>query len=473
MRVPSIRVWRPGLAPLAVLMALGLAGSGCGGGGGRAQPRDASDAARAASTVRCGAEGAPEIRALRACGAERASDVEHKRRVAARLSGAALPEAHRVRIQDALSLVSAEQERACLDWNACAISAATFRERADALASRRAEIVRLVGEVERGADAAALLAWAEAVLAAGPFTDPAEAARAARDRAAAERIAALRERQAETAESSVEEVQRRRAAAEAQAASTIASHRQQMRAAVAQFERQAAEHEAFVTLVTQARADLVESDAVVPPGCVDGRASEAFRTLALSGGVTSSQADTLAREISAYCDRFRRWQQPDERARSSIEAYFATLARIQGYMHEIRACRDATGRDAVRCRNTYSSVGNEPAEEATRVLALLAEHERELAGARVGTARFPCTTPVLERISAMRLWVTRTAQAQLPGLAQQADRVCAAIGVDPVGLRQARRDLARHIDQFESHSRSARRQLLESAATMRTQVGED
>ena len=193
--------------------------------------------------------------------------------------------------------------------------------------------------------------------------------------------------------------------------------------------------------------------------------------LGTRGGAGSSSAISAAQALDAWCARFDLWSQPDERITQYIVSYVQRLDRISGWMRDIQRCEGTTGAERARCENAYSSTTRAESEEARRILVLLDEHRRELAGVEAGSARFACTTPVLMRIEAST-WVGTTARAQMTSLPRQAEEVCHSMGVSERDLREAARDLGRSLDQAESAARSQRRSLLESAEALRPVLGE-
>jgi hypothetical protein len=244
------------------------------------------------------------------------------------------------------------------------------------------------------------------------------------------------------------------------------------RAGLARLLTRVAESDAALDAILALRAASVDArDPLAPPVCTEGRALEALRTVSATAPLVVGDVTSLARDVDELCARLRRWREPDERSTPSISSYLQQLRRIEGWMREIRGCAGATGPDSTRCENAYGRTAAPEAAEARDVEVLLAAHRTELEGVEAGAHPFPCATPTLARIAALR-FVGTVARAQLPELPRAALRVCESIGVDEAGLRVQRRTIARGLDALESGIRARRTAWQGEAELLRIQLGE-
>jgi hypothetical protein len=238
-----------------------------------------------------------------------------------------------------------------------------------------------------------------------------------------------------------------------------------------QLQRDIQELEQLVAMVVDLRGRLIPAGATVPSACVDRTELEALRMTAVSGSTRSASAGTLLTAIERWCERFQRWTQPEGVVMMRIVDYHGLITRIEGWMRDIQRCEGATGAEAARCLNAYDQTTRETSEEATRILALMAEHRREIAGSDSGRVRFPCESAVLARIEATTRWTGTVARAQMRSLPRAHRGVCELIGVGGATRRDAEDELGRSLDQTESQARSLRRQLMEQLEILRATGG--
>lgn len=419
--------------------------------------------------VACVADERAEQRPLRDCGVVRADLERDASEVGARLDALTIDPPERDRARQALSTLADGRRRLCDDWNACGVERGAYATRDETLATRRAEFGRYLADAAAGRSEA-LVAWSHAVLEGTAPPTPAELA--LRDAAAADRIAAAREQQADTLESERAQLAQRAAAGQRMQADAMAAASARMREVVSQAElhmREADEALAVLAIVRTGTVDAAVPTA--PPICADHTALERVRMLSVAGTQLNWDATGLVRSLDDICGRIERWHTPDERSRPAIASYVQKLHRIEGWMHDIRGCLGTSGRDAARCENAYGRTQDAEAAEARAVETIVAAHLRELAGVDSGARPFPCTTPTLARVEGMT-FVGSVARAQMTSLPRDAERVCTAIGVSESALRDAMRALRIRLDQTESTLRSQRRAQQNLAETMRAQLGD-
>ncbi len=307
---------------------------------------------------------------------------------------------------------------------------------------------------------------------AAPASDVEAAARIAEAQAriaeAQARIAEARDAQARALEAQA--AQQRAERGDVQAASTALADAA-LHGELARLAQRVGEADAALAQIASLRAGSVDApDPHAPPICADGRALESLRLAPASAPLTVGDVTRLARQIDDLCARLRRWREPDERSAPAIAEYALRLARVEGWMREVRGCVGATGRDAARCENAYGRTADAEAREARAIEALLAAHRRELDGVEAGQRPFPCATPTLARIASTR-FEGPVARAQLPAFPRAAESVCAAIGVDAPGLRALRRGIALQLDSLESGARTERARWLREAELLRARLG--
>jgi hypothetical protein len=239
-----------------------------------------------------------------------------------------------------------------------------------------------------------------------------------------------------------------------------------IRANIEILERQTRELEEVASTVAGIRPLVTVGPSGVPPICTDRAPLEGLRMVGTSGSAGASAALGALGALEDYCGPFDRWTSPTDREAERVLGYLQLVDRIMGWMRDIERCSGTTGAERARCENAYSDVQREAAEEAARALALLDAHQRELRLVRTAAARFPCTTPTLERIAAVT-WTGSVARAQLGGLSRAAEEVCRTLGVEARSQREALRRVSIALDRAESSARAQRRSSLEAIDALR------
>ncbi|MFT5356773.1 MAG: hypothetical protein ACI9KE_003999 [Polyangiales bacterium] len=164
-----------------------------------------------------------------------------------------------------------------------------------------------------------------------------------------------------------------------------------------------------------------------PPACRSDLRERIAEMIRRGMGAAASSLGSLRDSVDDLCARFERWETPDERQRSRIARYRATLERIDGWMTDIHRCVDPGPYD-FRCENAYGAQAPGDAEQAEAAMSLV----REVRGVLVGVPQehpFPCYSPLWRRVEATT-WTQVVARAQIPGLATSAHSLCESIGVD-------------------------------------------
>lgn len=454
-------------------------------GGGRLAASTAALAALSSALVACGGAPAPtspatpvvtcqldersEQRPLRDCGVVRADLENDRRETDARLDALTIDTPERARAKQALSSLADARRRLCDDWNACAVDRGAYNTRDEALASRRAEFGRHLADATAG-HGEALVAWSRSVLEGSAAPTSTEIA--ARDVAAAERIAAAREQQAESAEAARASAAQQVVDAQQQNAAAMAAVNARLREMMTQAEVRIRAIDDVLAILAAVRAGSVDSQGVATPSICTNRADlERVQILAVSGADLGWDGTGCVRAIEDLCARLDRWRVPDDRSRPAIIGYLQRLGRIEGWMREIRACVGSTGRDAARCENAYGRTQDAGATEARAVEALIAAHRAELDGVATGARPFPCTTPTLVRIGTTT-FTGSVARAQMTSLPRDAERVCDTIGVSERELRTTLRNVRARLDHAESALRGQRRVQQNSIESISAQLGE-
>gem|GEM_PF-7078719 len=447
--------------PATLLAAQLSALAACGGA--------SAPATEAAPVVVCQLDGRSEQRPLRDCSVVRDDLSLDRQETDARLDALAIDAPERARAKQALSSVADARRRLCDDWNACSVDRSVYVTRDETLATRRAEFGRHLADATAGRSAA-LIAWSRSVLEGNAPSSPAELD--ARDAAAAERIADAREQQAQAVEVAQASAAQQVADAQQQSAAAMAAANAHLGEVMAQAELRIRAIDEVLAILTAVRAGTVDAPVPsAPPICANRADLERMQIIAVSGADLVWDGPAVARTVEDLCARIERWRIPDERSRPAIARYVQRLARIEGWMREIRACVGSTGRDAARCENAYGRTQDAEAAEARTVEALIAAHRAELDGVGNGARPFPCTTPTLARIETMT-FVGSVARAQMRSLPRDAEHVCDTIGVSESELRGALRNVRARLDQTESSLRGQRRTQQNSIESSRAQLGE-
>lgn len=184
-----------------------------------------------------------------------------------------------------------------------------------------------------------------------------------------------------------------------------------------------------------------------------------------------SRAADLKERIDEVCTPFDRWASPDERAQTVIATYGEQVDRVEHWLADFGTCLGASGRRAFECDNTYGApIDGASVAEAASAHGLVVALQRELAGARAFHAPFPCSTPSLARIDAVRTWRGTMAAAQMPGLSRGATHVCEVIGVDAHTVGEHVHTLSRSLDSGELEARTRQRALAQVVANLRANL---
>ena len=205
-----------------------------------------------------------------------------------------------------------------------------------------------------------------------------------------------------------------------------------------------------------------------PPGACASDLREQLRTIIRQGGTADSDARYYKGKLDDLCGRFERQAQPDESLRNRIRSFVTHVDRIENWMNEIRACVDPGPYDG-RCRNAYGERQNDTAEQVRRAMRVV-RNVRRVLGDDPPNRPFPCSNPIWRRLEESR-WSLRTAQAQIPSLAQSAKRLCDSIGVDADELEQLRAQVRQRLERDIAQTRESIDQRRESLARMREIYG--
>lgn len=320
-------------------------------------------------------------------------------------------------VQAGVDALKLRRRAACLEWNACALEDATL-QRLTAWADDELQ------QLARASDAAARAAWARGLTQRGQV-----------------------------------------ALAQGTATANPAAFRPQLTPQVVEsilrLKEEVESLEAFRPLVVRIQRGSVIRNHRKPPIC-ESNTREELRTLVRSGAqIVQSNARSLARDLDELCEPFEHWESPPENVQLSLTRFDSQLQRIEGWLTEIIQCVQP-GPYSRSCRNAYGAKTPQTLPEARRAMG---ELNRVRAVLRRSRGRFPCHDPVWTRLARSQ-FTLRTAQAQIPGLARSAERICERLGLSDEDLEKAQTDvrdrterLVASIAQYLSSRRQALTQL--------------
>ena len=209
-------------------------------------------------------------------------------------------------------------------------------------------------------------------------------------------------------------------------------------------------------------------DGAPPPICGTDTL-ERLRTIVRSGATTRSDASTLRRALEELCEPWERWREPDEGLRSRMRRLNAQVDRIEGWMRQIQQCIDPGPYD-FPCRNTFGEQEDGDLAQTRVTLRRLAEVRRVLRG--VPERRpFPCGHAIWARLAA-ESWNESVSQAQMPGLARSAERLCEdGFGFDREELGRDVQRLRERVEQLRARYAQQRARTDRSLRQMRATYG--
>lgn len=222
--------------------------------------------------------------------------------------------------------------------------------------------------------------------------------------------------------------------------------------------------EALQPLLPRIRAGIEGN----PPGACSGDLRERLRAIIRQGGTADSNARYYKGKLDDLCERFERQAEPDEALRNRIRRFVAHVDRIENWMGEISRCVDPGPYDG-RCRNAYGERRDDTLEQTRRAMRVV-RNVRRVLGDDPPNRPFPCSNAIWRRLEESQ-WTLRTAQAQIPSLAQNAKRLCDSIGVEPSELAELRTQINQRLEQDIARTREWLTQRRESLARMREAYG--
>lgn len=291
-------------------------------------------------------------------------------------------------VQAGVEALKLRRRAACLEWNACALEDATLQR---------------------------LTSWADDEL---------------------QQLARAREPEARTAWARGLTQRGQVALAQGTAAANPAAFRPQLTPQVVEsimrLQEEVESLESFRPIVIRIQRGSVVRNHRQPPICESNTRQE-LRTLVRSGAqLVQSYARSLASDLDDLCDPFDTWANPPENIQLMFTDFDSLLQRIDGWLTEIIACVQP-GPYSGSCRNAYGDKTPQTLPDARRAMG---ELNRVRALMRRSRGRFPCHDPIWARLAATQ-WTLRTAEAQIPGIAQRAHRICDRIGLTDEDLEKA------------------------------------
>lgn len=173
-------------------------------------------------------------------------------------------------------------------------------------------------------------------------------------------------------------------------------------------------------------------DGSAPPVC-RGELRAQLQAVVREGLSMSASIGDVRRQLDDICERWERWEQPDDRVEGSLTRLVTHLDRVEGWMNDILRCHEPGPYDR-RCANTFGEAQPDAVAQARLALREVAAARRALARAP-GGRRFPCTDPLWGRLLGST-WTLRTAAAQVPTIGRSALQVCEQIGIESAQLDQ-------------------------------------
>ncbi len=295
-------------------------------------------------------------------------------------------------VQAGVDALKLRRRAACLEWNACALEDATL-QRLTAWADDELQ------QLARAADETARATWARGLTQRGQV-----------------------------------------ALAQGTVAANPAAFRPQLTPQVVEsilrLKDEAESLEAFRPIVIRIQRGSVIRNHRKPPIC-ESNTREELRTLVRSGAqVVQSYARSLAQDLTELCEPFETWANPPENIQLMFTEFDSRLERIDGWLTEIIACVQP-GPYSSSCRNAYGAKTPQTLPDARRAMG---ELNRVRAVIRRSRGRFPCHDPIWARLATTQ-WSLRTAEAQIPSLAQRANRICDRIGLTDEDLEKAQNEI--------------------------------
>jgi len=225
--------------------------------------------------------------------------------------------------------------------------------------------------------------------------------------------------------------------------------------------------EGFRPLLERVRGEVtLPADGTPPAACTSGLRDELAAVIRQGTTVIASNARGFRSQLDDLCGRFERWHEPREGQQTRMRSYVTHLDRVDEWMRDIRRCI-APGPYDRRCENAYGSQRPGDAEEARQAMRTVGEVRRALEGVPE-RRRFPCRSPLWERIARTR-WTMTVARAQIPGLATRARSICDSLGVDEEELtrlvERTREGVDRAAASVTQLSTSRRSSLIQMRAT--------
>jgi len=330
-----------------------------------------------------GADGQPCDRLPRDCDAE-ARAFEARAR---RLQDLSDP------VQAGVDALKLRRRAACLEWNACALEDAPL-QRLTQWADNELQ------GLARAGDAAARASWARGLTQRG-----------------------------------------QRALAQSNAAANPAAFRPQLTPQVVEsilrLKEEEESLEAFRPMVIRIQRGAVVRNHRKPTICTSDTRRE-LRTLVRSGAqLVQSYAGSLQRKLNELCEPFEHWESPPENLQLMRTEFDSRIQRIEGWLTEILQCVQP-GPYTASCRNAYGAKTPQTGSDARRAMG---ELNRVKALLRRHRGRpFPCHDRLWGRLARTQ-WSLRTAEAQIPGLAQRAHRLCERIGVVGEDLQETQDEI--------------------------------
>ncbi len=461
--------------------------------------------------LQCTIDGAQEMRVMRDCTTELSYQ---ERDLSARVEafgvevGGSASTQYRP-VQDSLMMLLEQQRAMCRDWNACVLARPEYVQRSEWLTSQFSTLTQILDAANQGEQDAAsrerllgqVLEWSQRAretqmqerletaridveaqqVAADAQANEIEAQRTgiAAMSAGAEtsqagsqgRIATAAEEQARVLAAAADAQRRTLEAQQQQMAAGSAQANVQLTMQIQTQERDAGDMRAFLDVLTKVRGGSEgAAEGRSPRACGDRGLRAKIHDVGLSGNSVASQANNLEGKVNDLCGRFERWSQPNDVGRQSLGNFFRHLKQIETWMNdEMRCARITDAAERRRCENNYGE-GHAEKEVADRDgLRHVAELRRELGGVEEARRPFPCFSQTWTRLAALQ-FPASMAKNWVPTLAQQADRVCGALGVDREHLGESTRSLVQTLDSSESQTRQRLRQTEENLVRFRAMV---
>ena len=231
---------------------------------------------------------------------------------------------------------------------------------------------------------------------------------------------------------------------------------------VANLEAQIADIEAARPMVARVRDELaLPADGSPPRACGSQSTLRDDLSAAIrAGGNQSSSLSSLRRQLDDICERFARWQSPDDGLVARELSFIEYLGRVEGWMHDIQDCVHSQGWNR-RCENNYGAQPDRAVEQVQRALRLLAQVRTALENVP-NTRPFPCRAPIWAQLKDSQ-FDGHIVQINVPRIGTDAARLCQSIGVDEEGM-------SRRVQQLDDEVARTLAQLTQQATTYRSSL---